>query len=217
MHTLRLVLVLAFAASLSASAVMPAAAQRTCGTAAPSQAERDEVARELAGRSIPSPLACSGPIAVAFHVLHDGPTGLLTQATVDAQIQELNANFAASGYSFVLLQADFTNNPAWFNLTSGINESALKAALAVNPAHTLNIYSCIPYGYLGFSYLPFSFPESSFQHGVFIDYRSVPGGSAYPYDLGRTATHEIGHYLGLYHTFDGGCPDPGDEVADTPA
>jgi Pregnancy-associated plasma protein-A len=217
MHSSRPMIALVLASGLAVSSVTPAAAQRTCGTVAPSQAQLDQLERDLASRGTASPLACSGAIMVAFHVLHDGPAGLLTQATVDAQIQELNNNYAGYGYSFVLGQTDFTDNPAWFNLQTSADESAMKAALAVYPAQTLNIYSCIPYGYLGFSYFPYSFPESSVEHGVFIDYRSVPGGSAFPYDLGRTATHEIGHYLGLFHTFQGGCAGSGDQVADTPA
>jgi hypothetical protein len=49
------------------------------------------------------------------------------------------------------------------------------------------------------------------------------GATKAPYDQGRTLTHEAGHWLGLYHPFDGGCPRPGDpcdatgdRVCDTP-
>lgn len=46
---------------------------------------------------------------------------------------------------------------------------------------------------------------------------SLPGNSMPPHQIGHTATHEIGHWLGLLHTFHDGCSETNDFVHDTPA
>ncbi len=154
-------------------------------------------------------------IPVAFHVIRSGATGNVTDSQLDQQIAVLNAAF--SEFTFVKQTVTRTNNSTWFNGCGSSSHAAMKAALAVDTTRTLNVYSCSPGGgILGFAYLPWSLPAGSTLDGVVLLHSSLPGGSAAPYNLGDTGTHEVGHYLGLYHTFDGGCNGSGDQVADTP-
>ncbi|MEM8962915.1 MAG: zinc metalloprotease [Acidobacteriota bacterium] len=160
-------------------------------------------------------------IPVAFHVIrkNNGTTGNVTMTQINNQIAVLNSAYAGTGISFTLQSVDYTNNNRAFNrcYSTGV-ERRIKQALAIDPTNTLNIYTCNPSGgILGWAYFPNSYPESSYWHGVVLLHSSLPGGSAAPYNLGDTGTHEVGHYLGLYHTFQGGCSGSGDFVADTPA
>ena len=97
------------------------------------------------------------------------------------------------------------------------NERKMKQALAIDPATTMNFYTCdLGQGLLlGYTVFPSSYPEDNYRHGVVVLNESMPGGSAAPYDEGDTGTHEVGHYVGLYHTFQGGCNAPGDYIDDT--
>ncbi len=150
-------------------------------------------------------------IPVAFHVITDGGSGDVSDAQIDSQISVLNDALASSGFSFSLDSVDRTDNTSWYN---GCGSDAMSDALAVDTSTTLNIYTCDPV-VLGYAYLPGA-PDGYTRDGVYLLHSTLPGGSAAPYNEGDTATHEVGHYLGLYHTFRGGCSE-GDEVADTPA
>ena len=76
---------------------------------------------------------------------------------------------------------------------------------------------------LGYATYPFSPAD---KDGIVVDYKSIgnTGTATVPYNLGRTATHEIGHWLNLHHIFENGCSGTsnsdcttsGDRVCDTP-
>jgi hypothetical protein len=190
-----------------------------CATPTPSRAEAQAVQRQLAGlRAIYGEARPGGAISipVVYHVIHDGAAGNVPEAMLDDQIAVLNAAFQSSGFEFFKAQVNRVDNRRWFTGCYA-QDTRMKRALAVDPAHNLNFYTCQPRGgILGYAYLPWSFDETDERHGVVVLHSSLPGGSAVPYNLGDTGTHEVGHYLGLLHTFDNGCQEPGDSVADTP-
>jgi len=130
----------------------------------------------------------------------------------------MNKAYAPQNISFKLAGTDFTVNTSW---GKDGNENAMKKALRKGAYKDLNLYftESLGDGLLGYCYFPVSKPTASDKQldGCTILAQSVPGGTAAPYNLGGTAIHEVGHWMNLFHTFQGGCSSTGDSVDDTPA
>ncbi|WP_344596493.1 zinc metalloprotease [Actinomadura vinacea] len=181
------------------------------------------------GASAPSPAArrrtaATVKVPVYFHVLHNGTSGNLSDDKIRRQIQVLNevhggnsGRGARTGFTFSLSGVTRTNNSSWYSDPMR-HEKTFKPKLHKGGAGTLNLYSAnMGDDMLGWSSFPWKYKTEPKIDGVVLHPDSLPGGPIENFNLGHTATHEIGHWLGLYHTFQDGCAGAGDRVGDTPA
>ena len=203
---------------------------RRCATPEPTVAEALSTARlvrsyataPLSGLGLNQILAVPVTIPVAVHVIRAGPSateGNVPDAWIEAQVDTLNSTFGPLGVRFALSLVDRVDNAGWYaGLALGTPaERAMKEALALDPSRVLNLYTAsLGLDYLGWATLPDEFGETDRYQGVVLLDQALPGGDAAPYNLGHTGTHEVGHWVGLYHTFSGGCSSPNDGVEDTP-
>ena len=153
-------------------------------------------------------------VRVYWHILRKDTTvagGNIPDTWINAQMDELNQFFP--NYNFVIQNVNRVTNSQWFNGRSG---NKMKSTLHQGTCADLNVYTNkVGQGLLGYATFPSNCASQLKNDGVVIHYQSLPGGPLVPYNEGDTGTHEVGHWVGLYHTFQGGCNGNGDFVSDT--
>ncbi|MCC2547292.1 T9SS type A sorting domain-containing protein [Hymenobacter sp. BT175] len=181
-------------------------------------------------------------IPVVVHVVYNTSTQNVPLSQITAQMDVLNQDFAKTNPDASLIPAAFAGSAASTNVrfvlaqrdpnglaTTGIIRKQTKVtSWSSNDAvknskrggsdawprdKYLNIWVCnLGGGLLGYAQFP---GGQASTDGVVVLYSSLPGGTAAPYNKGRTATHEVGHWLNLRHIWgDASCGN--DYVSDTP-
>lgn len=193
-------------------------------------------------------------IPTVVHLIQSSNTAVVSDACVQSQIDVLNADYQALNADSTAIPAEFQaifgNTSVEFclatidpqgNPTNGIvrvvnatyatnhtqaDEAAMKGLSDWDPHKYFNIWvpQTLGGGLLGYATFPSALGSAPQLDGIVLsgEYFGTCGQS--PFDLGRTATHEVGHWLGLYHTFESGCAGndasncatAGDRVCDTP-
>lgn len=195
---------------------------RLCGTKDISGEEMARVEAELQACEIkPNNAEQTANIQVVWHSIRrsSGSNGI-TDAMITNSVGVLNSAFSSAGFAFTLVAITTTDNDSYYSASLGsAAETAMKSLLRQGDQATLNIYSTgidQVSGILGWATFPSSYSTDPTDDGVVIGTQTAPGGTNSPYNLGDTLVHEVGHWLFLYHVFQGGCSGNGDFVADTP-
>lgn len=228
----RIVLALALFCSVTSVAAAPAYRRdiprhRGCGTHISNERRLSSESRFRTHRVPAKNENATAVVDVYFHVVYANETaeaGYVPDEVIENQIKVLNEDYAATGLSFNLVNVERIEDEDLF-LRVGPEtdqEVTLKEGYRQGNASTLNIWTVgfmegNGEGLLGYATFPSDYETKPTLDGVVLLHSTMPKNGQAPYNGGRTLTHEAGHWMGLYHTFEGGCQGNGDYVDDTPA
>ncbi|TDO50657.1 pregnancy-associated plasma protein-A [Kribbella sp. VKM Ac-2527] len=179
-------------------------------------------AKAARGIAVPKGALAAATVPVYVHVMRDAAgNGDVTNTQIADQIDVLNETFAGdessaaadTGFTFSLAGTFRYNNNQWHK---DKQSASYRKQTRKGGANALNIW-LVDFSYLGIATFPWDYAKNPGVDGIRVHFDSLPGGSIANFNLGETATHEAGHWFGLYHTFQGGCTTTNDEVEDTPA
>jgi len=199
---------------------------RECGVHISSKRMKEGERRFRTHRITPVPENATATLNIYFHVVYANETvdgGYLPDQQIHDQVDVMNRDYNSTGIRWNLKNISRIKSEDWFlNIApDSAGEAAMKGVYRKGSKSDLNVYTIgfanpDAAGLLGIATFPMDYAASPQLDGVMVLHSTFPGSKSQQFNLGRTLVHESGHWVGLYHTFQGGCEAPGDQVDDTP-
>lgn len=138
-------------------------------------------------------------IEVAYRIISSGSLGDLPDWRLNDQISVLNTAFAPHNIRFTVKNTIRIDDSAMYNTCAMDFDGVSFKAQIRDPndgPEVLYFYTCDLTEYGGYATYPNYYEDYPLFDGIVCDINTFPGGIG-TYGLGQTATHEVGHWLGL--------------------